>query len=168
MDVTRRTRLYLVSCIVLVMLMHFDSPVCAGEGAAALRFQSPEAKEWLKDHIGKVFRDVELLGVKGKFDQWAGFIDGDLVVVYAGYQYDALSVGEIFVGNADTVGERYETPAHDGPVTIESESNGILRLKTVLGFFEGWDTESGEARHLKVSNVRRFYFDLRARRFIRD
>jgi hypothetical protein len=163
------SKLLMASLSPIIVVMLLSTGLYAGDGGAAdARFQSPEAKEWLADHIGVVVRDVDVAGVKGIFDEWAGFVDGKLFDVTAGYEFIDPLAGEMFVSDRNaSLGTLYETPVRAGPITIEGEHNGILILKTVPGRFEGIkDYDSHQANFVTVVEVKRFYFDLRTRRFI--
>jgi hypothetical protein len=142
--------------------------VHADEASARVDIQSPQAQEWLKEHVGHVVSDAEVAGVKGYFDEWAGFVDGRLVDVAAGYEFSDPMVGVIFISDlASSQGRRFQTPVHAGPVTIDSEQDGILVLKTIPGRYEKTGDEFGNGHDLvTISDQRKFRFDLRANRFI--
>jgi len=147
--------------------------VCGGlASAAALQendpwFQSPEGKEWLSENVG-IITSAEIAGVKGFFDQWAGFIDGKLVIISAGYEFSDPSIGEIFVSDGTTSsGIKFEIPNHVGPVAITRVQNGVATLATVPGRYErSGDNVSDQDKFLQVSTIQKFYFDLRRNQFV--
>jgi len=121
------------------------------------RFQTPEAREWLEEHLGKVVLANELSGVKGRFSEWAGFIDGKLVIADAGYEFDNPGDGVLYIGDETTSrGRRFLAPTRTGPITIVGERNAILELKAV----------SNPSEEQNTTTYRKLYFSLRSMQFL--
>jgi hypothetical protein len=133
------------------------------------------AQSLSKEHVSEVSDDLGIKpetyigGVKGKFDEWTGYVDGKLFDVAAGYEFTDPLRGELFVSDhPDALGDYYETLAHSGPIDIVAENGGVLTLKTKVGTFEKSGDEFGKGHtFIKVDHSTTFYFDLRSRKFIK-